>query len=129
MKEKVNIEASLHVLQQEKEAAAASKEAAIYEEAAAVEQIERGSLGEFQDLSFEDPTKRTRDYIETQPFEHAYQELHDGTPQQPIQQDKSPCTINGAQNTVSRPLKEEENYKPIANERYPFLCCVLRMFA
>ena len=34
MKEKAMIEASLHVLKQEKEATAASKEAAIFEEAA-----------------------------------------------------------------------------------------------
>lgn len=66
MKEKVNIEANLHVLQQEKEAVAAIKEAAIYEEAAAAENME---VSEFQDMTFEDPTKCTRDYIETQPFE------------------------------------------------------------
>nr|XP_055068359.1 uncharacterized protein LOC129450001 [Misgurnus anguillicaudatus] len=122
MKEKVNIEANLHVLRQEKEAEAASKEAAIYEEAAAAEYMEGDPLGEFQDLTFEDPTKRTKDYIETQQFEqHANQELYHGTPQQPIQQGKTPSlpsNINGTQNSVYRPLKEEENYKPIAEERY-----------
>lgn len=55
MKEKASIEASLHVLKQEKEATAASKEAAIFEEAAAAECEEERSLGELQDLALEDP--------------------------------------------------------------------------
>lgn len=48
MKEKVNLEANLHVLRQEKEAVAASKEAEIYEEAAATECMDRDPLGEFR---------------------------------------------------------------------------------
>lgn len=66
MKGKALIEASLHVLKQEKEATAASKEAVIFE-AAAAKYMERDPLGELQDLTLEDPIKRTRDYIETQP--------------------------------------------------------------
>lgn len=80
MKEKALIEASLHMLKQEKEATAASKEAAIFKEAA-LEFKERGSLSELQDLALEDPIKHTKDYIETQPFEkHAAQ---DSIPQMP----------------------------------------------
>lgn len=91
MKEKALIEASLHVLKQEKEATAASRKAAIFEEAAAAEHMKGGSLGELQELTLEDPLKRTRDYIEAQPFEQqAQQELQDATPLQPVLQDKTP---------------------------------------
>lgn len=59
MKEMASIEASLHVLKQEKEATAASKEAAIYEAVAAKCEEER-SLDELQDLSLGDPIERTK---------------------------------------------------------------------
>lgn len=121
MKEKASIEANLHVLKQEKEATAASKEAAIFEEAAA-EQMEKNSLGELQDLTLEDQTKRIRDYIETQPFEkHALLEPQDATPLRPIPHDKilkPPTHINNAENSVYESHREEDNYKFIAGERY-----------
>lgn len=79
MKQKASIEASLHVLRQEKEATAASKKAAIFEEAAAARyEDDEGTLGELQGLALEDPRKLTKDYVETQPFDtHAPQEFHD----------------------------------------------------
>ena len=50
----------------------------MYEEAAAGEHLTNDSLGEFQDLTHEDPIKRTRDYINTQSFDqHTQQELQD----------------------------------------------------
>lgn len=62
MKEKASMEISLHMLKQEKETTAASKEAAIFEEAAAAEHVKGDSLGELQELTLEDLLKRTRDY-------------------------------------------------------------------
>ena len=86
MKEKASIEASLHMLKQDKEATAASREAAIFEKAAAaVEYGEKDTLGELQDLALEDPIKRTKDYIETQQFDtHAPPELQDAMLLPPI---------------------------------------------
>lgn len=86
MKEKASIEASLHVLKQEKEATAASKEAAVFEEAAAeLEQREIEFLGELEDLAVDDPMKRTRVYVETQLFDtHAPQELQGASPPPPV---------------------------------------------
>lgn len=77
MKEKASIESSLHVLKQEKEATAASKEAAIFEEAAA-EYEEGRSLSELQDLALEDPKERTKDYIENSEKENLIHMLHKG---------------------------------------------------
>ena len=62
LKEKAMIEANLHIVQQEKEASAASKEAAIYEEAVAPESME----GELKDLTPEYHMERTKDYVDTQ---------------------------------------------------------------
>lgn len=86
MKEKASIEARLHVLKQEKEATAASKEAAIFEEAAAeLENIENDSLSELKKLTVDDPKIRTRDYIETQQFDtQAPQELENVVPHLPV---------------------------------------------
>lgn len=56
MKEKASIEASLHVLKREKEATAASPEAAIFE--AAAEYEEKDVVGMLQNLTPEDPIRR-----------------------------------------------------------------------
>lgn len=80
MKEKASIEASLHVLKQEKEATAASTDAGIFE-AAAAEYEEKDVVGELQDLTLEDPIRCTRDYVETQQFDtHVPQVLQEATP-------------------------------------------------
>lgn len=89
MKQKASLEANLHVLKQEKEATAASTEAAIYEEAAAaaaeLDQRQSDALGELQDLALDDPVRRTQLYVETQRFDaHAPQLQPIPTPQQQI---------------------------------------------
>lgn len=120
MKEKASIEASLHVLKQEKEATAASKEASIYEEAVAARGEEEHSLGEFKDLALEDPMERTRDYIETQPFDtNASQVFPDDMPLQPIPHHDTVInrpTRHKAQDSTHGSLKEE--HKVIAGKGY-----------
>lgn len=108
MKERAAIEASLHVLKQEKEATAASKEAAIFEEAAvaAAEYVEECSLGVLQGLAVEDPVERIKDYIETQPFDtHVPRELQDAMPLPPIAYHDKVKT-------------QTPSYKGIAGKRY-----------
>ena len=121
MKEKASIEANLHVLRQEMEATAASKEAAVYEEAAAGEHLTNDSLGEFQDLTLEDPIKRTRDYINTQSFDqHTQQELQDAMSLQPVLHGKvlkPPPLIDSAVDTVYKSCGKDDQ-KPIEGERY-----------
>lgn len=116
MKEKASIEANLHVLKQEKEATAASKEAAIYEAAAAeLEQRESEALGELQELALEDPMKRTKDYIETQPFNtQAPQALQGARPPQSMVHHGAVNTqpsSNKAQDSLYESFMEENEMK------------------
>lgn len=123
MKEKASIEASLHVLKQEKEATAASREAAIFEEGAAAVGYEgKDTLGELQDLALEDPIKRTKDYIETQQFDtHAPQELQDAMPLSTLlhpETVKTRPSSNKAQDSLCESIKEETERRPITGECY-----------
>lgn len=118
MKQRASIEASLHVLKQEKEATAALTEAAIFE-AAAAEYEEKDADGELQDLTLEDPIKRTRDYVETQQFDvRASQVPQDTTPLSPTLHHETaetqPCI---KQESLYESLKEEPDHKP-TGERY-----------
>lgn len=120
MKEKDSIQASLHVLKQEKEATAASEEASIYEEAVAARCEKEHFIGALKDLALEDPMERTKDYVETQPFEtHAPQALHDAMPLPPIVHDdtvKNRPPSHKAQDSLHGSFKGE--HKPIAGKRY-----------
>ena len=123
MKEKASIEANLHVLKQEKEATAASKEAAIFEEAvAAAKYEEKDSLGELQDLALEDPIQRTKDYIDTQQFDtHAPPELKDAMLLPPIlchETVKIQPSSYKAQDSLYESFKEETEHRPVTSERY-----------
>lgn len=113
MKEKASIEASLHVLKQEKEAAAASTEAAIFEAAAA--EYEEKVVGELQDLTLEDPIGRTRDYVETQQFDTpAPQVLQQATPLSLILHHETVATrpsSNKAQESMYETLNGEPQQK------------------
>lgn len=118
MKEKASVEASLHVSKQEKEATAALKEAAIYEETAA----ELDALDELQDLVLDDPMKRTKDYIKTQPFDiHATQELQVARPLAPIVHHATVNTqpsSNNAHDSLYESLKEKNERRSMAAECY-----------
>ncbi|XP_076131007.1 uncharacterized protein LOC143112609 [Alosa pseudoharengus] len=118
MKKKASIEASLHVLKQEKEATAASKEAAIFEEAAAALILtDIDSLGELQDLALEDPMKRTKDYVETQPFDtDAPQELQGAMPL-PRTVNTQPSS-NKAQDSLYESVMEENERRLITGDCY-----------
>ena len=122
MKEKASIEASLHVLKQEKEATAASREAEIFEAAAAVEYGEKDTLGELQNLALDDPIKRTKDYIETQQFDtHTPPELPEAMLLPPIlchETVKTRPTSNKAQDSLYESSKKETEHRPITGERY-----------
>lgn len=123
MKEKASIEANLHVLKQEKEATAASKEAAIYEAAAAeLEQRESEALGELQELALEDPMKRTKDYIETQPFNtQAPQALQGARPPQSMVHHGAVNTqpsSNKAQDSLYESFMEENERRSVTAQCY-----------
>ncbi|KAF7642338.1 hypothetical protein LDENG_00259810 [Lucifuga dentata] len=62
IREKASIEANLYVLQLQREAAAASTEAAVFEAAA---DVETGCLSELPEITQDDPAARTSDYVQT----------------------------------------------------------------
>ncbi|XP_034079405.1 uncharacterized protein LOC117550916 [Gymnodraco acuticeps] len=113
MRQKAEVEANLYVLKLESKAVAASKEAAIFEAAAA--DLEEGHLGELQDLAQEDPARRTTEYIDKHSFlQNTHQQF------QNVETQKLTSHNNGQQG-IHWPHKGADEHKPTEDLHYASL--------